>query len=174
MVDFRRANESDIEVDRAAVANAVEAERNRIAAEMRTDYCEMTEDMTAEDIDAIAASEAESKFADNFGLLATLDMTFVGITNKLGLPHKGDGEKTDAEWWLKFGDGTLASIYNYRNGPVARGGGDWKTRITRWHIGGRASQKQQIIRYMSELFPGGVVREVDLKAWVPDWPGALL
>ena len=27
-----------------------------------------------------------------------------------------DGYKTDREWILKFGDGTVATIYNYKNG----------------------------------------------------------
>jgi hypothetical protein len=38
------------------------------------------------------------------------------LVDLLGEPTSGDGYKVDAEWLIKFDDGTVATIYNYKDG----------------------------------------------------------
>ena len=54
-----------------------------------------------------------------------------------GKPIQGDGYKTDAEWEIQFEDGSVATIYNWKNGRNYCGKeGTPKTKITTWNIGG--------------------------------------
>ena len=49
----------------------------------------------------------------------------------------GDGYKVQAEWVLKFEDGTIATIYDYKEGKNYNGSsGISKEKVTDWHIGG--------------------------------------
>jgi hypothetical protein len=52
------------------------------------------------------------------------------------LDVSGD-EKTDAEWNIEFEDGTVASIYNWKNGKnFDCENGDYVKDISEWNIGG--------------------------------------
>ena len=64
--------------------------------------------------------------------------TYANLVNVFGHPHHdGDGYKTDAEWDLKFDDGTIATIYNWKNGVnYLYNEGLQVEDITEWHIGG--------------------------------------
>jgi hypothetical protein len=43
--------------------------------------------------------------------------TYAELVACFGEPETDiDGEKVDAEWCIKFEDGTIATIYNYKNG----------------------------------------------------------
>ena len=47
------------------------------------------------------------------------------------------GDKIDAEWGIKFKDGTVATIYNWKNGKNYMGDKGIETsKITQWNIGG--------------------------------------
>ena len=48
-----------------------------------------------------------------------------------GEPEAG-GDKTTVEWALKFADGTVATIYDWKESETPMG-------LYRWHIGGRNS-----------------------------------
>ena len=63
--------------------------------------------------------------------------TYKKLVDTFGEPTGNDGYKTDAEWDLVFEDGTVASIYNYKDGKNYNGddGVDVEN-ITDWHIGG--------------------------------------
>jgi len=48
-----------------------------------------------------------------------------------------DDYKSDAEWTIEFNDGTVATIYNYKNGRNYLGdAGLYPKEITEWNIGG--------------------------------------
>jgi hypothetical protein len=66
-----------------------------------------------------------------------LDTTYKKLVDTFGEPTGNDGYKTDAEWDLVFEDGTVATIYNYKDGKNYNGddGMDVEN-ITDWHIGG--------------------------------------
>jgi hypothetical protein len=45
---------------------------------------------------------------------------------------EGGGDKTTVEWVLQFADGTVATIYDWKESETPMG-------LYRWHIGGRDS-----------------------------------
>ena len=68
-----------------------------------------------------------------------MNATFDELFEEFGAPTydepSGDG-KVDVEWCLRFDDGTLATIYNwkdYDNGERCKSGESY-----RWHIGGKS------------------------------------
>lgn len=67
-----------------------------------------------------------------------IDAEYATLCKVFGKEHsKGDEYKVDAEWMLKFSDGTYATIYNYKNGKNYCGkNGLAKKNITDWHVGG--------------------------------------
>ena len=51
------------------------------------------------------------------------------------------GYKVDWEWNIEFPDGTIATIYNWKNGPNYCGSaGLHAALITEWHVGGFSRQ----------------------------------
>lgn len=69
------------------------------------------------------------------------------IRRLFGAPSKGDGYKTDAEWKVMFEDGTIATIYNWKNGRNYNGkSGLPKTRITEWHVGGENKSAVMLVK----------------------------
>lgn len=54
----------------------------------------------------------------------------------------GDGYKVQAEWSLKFEDGTYATIYDWKEGDSYHGEGCGipAEQVTDWHIGGTIIQ----------------------------------
>ena len=71
-----------------------------------------------------------------------IDVTYAQLKKVFGKEHSnGDGYKVDAEWCLEFADGTVATIYNYKDGKNYCGrSGLPKSKITDWHIGGKSSK----------------------------------
>jgi hypothetical protein len=65
-------------------------------------------------------------------------MGIQNIIDKLGKPHsQGDAYKTDAQWAFKFEDGTVATLYNWKDGKNYCGADGLNLEdITSWNIGG--------------------------------------
>jgi hypothetical protein len=66
------------------------------------------------------------------GLVGYVETTYEDLKEAFGLPYDRNGDKTTCEWVLTFGDGQVATIY------------DWKMERTpirkyRWHIGGKCA-----------------------------------
>jgi hypothetical protein len=75
-----------------------------------------------------------------------IEITYKELKAKLGKPTIGDEYKTDAEWEIKFEDGTETWIYNYKNGKNYNGSsGIPKTKITKWNIGGSTEKSKELI-----------------------------
>lgn len=54
-----------------------------------------------------------------------------------GKPTPSDGYKSDAEWEIKFENGTVATVYNWKNGRNYKGNDGLDVEyITQWNIGG--------------------------------------
>jgi hypothetical protein len=70
------------------------------------------------------------------------------LVSLFGKPQEADGYKVDAEWDIRFEDGTVATIYNWKNGKNYCGEDGTPTeQITDWHVGGdhkRCVDKVQI------------------------------
>lgn len=66
-----------------------------------------------------------------------LNANFLDLISIFGEPDEGDGYKKDANWDIQFKDGTVATIYNYKDGYNYCGDdGQPVDNITCWHIGG--------------------------------------
>lgn len=72
-----------------------------------------------------------------------LKITYQELIDVLGDPHGENGDKTQAEWELQFEDGTVATLYDYKE--LFR-----VERVTDWHIGGH---DQKAVDRIRELFP---------------------
>ena len=70
-------------------------------------------------------------------LQGAVTATYNELTSLFGKPTDGDGYKVDAEWIVRFDDGTVATIYNWKNGVNYCGkDGTPVEQITEWHVGG--------------------------------------
>ena len=72
-------------------------------------------------------------------LRGTITIGYLDLVKVFGPPHSnGDGYKVDAEWDLRFSDGTIATIYNWKDGKNYCGDeGECVENIRDWHIGGK-------------------------------------
>ena len=66
------------------------------------------------------------------------------LTEVFGYPLDSgfvDTYKSDVEWVIQFNDGTIATIYNWKNGRNYLGdSGLYPEEITDWHVGGYNKQ----------------------------------
>lgn len=70
-----------------------------------------------------------------------------------GTPTDGDGYKVDAEWMLRFDDGTIATVYNWKNGINYCGDeGKPVQQITDWHIGGMSKAALDKVQITLDLW----------------------
>jgi len=69
---------------------------------------------------------------------------------KLGPPCDSfDNYKTDAEWIIEFEDGSVATIYNWKNGRNYLGEyGQLLCDIKEWHIGGKHNE---VVAWVDDL-----------------------
>tara|TARA_A100001011_G_scaffold396794_1_gene495834 strand:- start:2562 stop:2918 length:357 start_codon:yes stop_codon:yes gene_type:complete len=67
-----------------------------------------------------------------------VNATYDELVSKLGSPGPSfDGYKSDAEWHIEFEDGSVATIYNWKDGFNYCGeNGTPIENIKEWHIGG--------------------------------------
>lgn len=75
---------------------------------------------------------------------------YVTLLELFGRPMPGDGWKTDAEWIVKFNDGTLATLYNWKNGHAYNGDDEcFDLRyIKEWNIGGTSRRSAELIQQL--------------------------
>ena len=75
-----------------------------------------------------------------------------------GKPTLGDEYKTDAEWEILFEDGTVATIYNWKNGKNYLGrNGTAKTKITHWNVGGNS---KEVVERIQEVLKSNLVPSI--------------
>ena len=75
--------------------------------------------------------------------------TYGTLVELFGHPTESDGYKVDWEWELRFEDGTVATIYNWKNGPNYCGrDGLHCDQITEWHVGGHT---RDALNHVQEL-----------------------
>ena len=72
------------------------------------------------------------------------------LVTAFGPPLAGDDYKTDAEWVARIND-TVATIYNWKNGPAYCGAdGIPVEQITEWNIGGRSHAAVRLVERLLE------------------------
>jgi hypothetical protein len=106
-------------------------------------------------------NEWDNRF-NGTSLAGHVETTFAELVSVFGEPIDGD-DKTDAEWLVEFEDGTLATIYNYKDGINYNGeDGTPVEYITDWHVGGKNGNS--VKRVLEALRIGEVLQSVeDLK-----------
>ena len=66
--------------------------------------------------------------------------TYEQLLKAFGEPHDPDGDnyKTDVEWAFEFADGTIATLYNWKNGKnyLGEAEGLELNDIYTWNVGG--------------------------------------
>lgn len=69
----------------------------------------------------------------------------------------GDEYKVQKEWVIEFKDGTVATIYDYKQGDCynGEGNGTHYTKVTTWHIGGFSPKA---VDYVTDLIDSKVAR----------------
>jgi hypothetical protein len=84
-------------------------------------------------------------------LVGYIDISYAELKKTLGQPSGSDGYKSDAEWELEFEDGSIATIYNWKDGKNYNGSnGIPKTQIRDWHVGGA---NKDVLSKLRSLFP---------------------
>jgi len=86
--------------------------------------------------------------ADGSFFQGEIEVSYMKLRDKLGKPTTADEHKVDAEWIIEFGDGTIGTIYNWKNGHNYLGTeeGSCIEDITDWHIGGKEKKVVSMIQ----------------------------
>mgnify|MGYP003705064145 FL=1 len=80
-----------------------------------------------------------------------INCSYDDLTEALGYPlEEGfDDYKSDAEWHIEFKDGTVATIYNYKNGKNYLGDQGYNLcDIAQWHVGGRSKEVVERVAFL--------------------------
>lgn len=94
-------------------------------------------------------------------LQGEVDVSYRTLERIFGEPCEGDQYKTDANWYIKFEDGTIASIYNYKDGKNYNGAeGAPTNKIRDWHIGG--NDKKAVENVIAAIQADGGAEDDDL------------
>jgi len=92
-------------------------------------------DRTTESCYIIIVMNGDAMRFDKYGdvdmtsLQGYVKTTYDKLIEVFGEPHYYDGGKTTCEWTLKFADGTVATIYDYKEDTTPKDDYDW-------HVGG--------------------------------------
>lgn len=73
------------------------------------------------------------------------NVSYALLLNTFGEHNLGDEYKVDAEWDLEFSDGTIATIYNYKDGPNYNNGRGDVEDISTWHVGGKNESAVELV-----------------------------
>jgi hypothetical protein len=73
----------------------------------------------------------------------------IAIEDPYSVIGEGTDHKVDWEWNIEFEDGTVATIYNWKNGPGYGGEATHGGQIRRWHVGGHS---QRALENVQALF----------------------
>jgi hypothetical protein len=75
------------------------------------------------------------------------DVPYASLVALLGTPLPGDDDKSSAEWHLRFRDGSVGTIYDWKTAPCYLGpDGVPAEQQTRWHIGAAAGDYRTVGR----------------------------
>jgi hypothetical protein len=73
------------------------------------------------------------------------------LVKVLGQPEEGDEYKTQAEWDIEYKDGTVTTIYDWKQGKCYLGEeGIEPKEVIEWHVGGNEETKS--LEHLKDLF----------------------
>ena len=82
-------------------------------------------------------TSADWQEVNGTSLQGYITATYDQLVERFGQPE-GGGDKTTVEWCLKIADGTVATIYDWKEYQTP-------TDLYRWHIGGRNSRSVNLV-----------------------------
>lgn len=94
---------------------------------------------------AMQNDENAWQMRDGSSLMGYVNAPYDKIVALLGKPTSGDGYKVDAEWVIQGRDGTVATVYNWKNGPNYLEDDSRVQEIREWHIGGKDSKAVSLV-----------------------------
>lgn len=84
--------------------------------------------------------------------------SYAELVAAFGEPMTGtdQGGKVDAEWLIRWPDGVVATIYNYKDGPNYLGDeGTQVEQITEWHVGGYPHGSVDVVQRIADVLAEG-------------------
>ena len=94
-------------------------------------------------------------------LVGYIDCSYDKLLKTFGPPQGTDEYKVDAEWSIKFKDGRVATIYNYKTGKNYLGEkGKAVENIYRWNVGGN---NRSAIKDIEEILNNSSIRFKNLE-----------
>jgi hypothetical protein len=79
-------------------------------------------------------------------LQGRINVTYDMLYDTFGVPETG-GDKNDVEWVIKFEDGTIATIYDYKTGYNYNGSSGTPAQLNRdWHVGGFSNNAVELVK----------------------------
>jgi len=102
----------------------------------------------------VTHNERESLIDETNGSshVGDIDATYKEICSLFGKPLSYDKGKVDVHWVVKFSDGTVASIYNWKNGKAYMGEHGLAVKsINRWSVGGLDQASSTLVQIALDL-----------------------
>jgi len=85
-------------------------------------------------------------------LVGEVKATYAELCSLFGKPRTWDDGKVDAQWIVEFSDGTIASVYNWKDGVAYLGeSGLPVKKITDWHVGGLSPAAHAMVQIALDL-----------------------
>ena len=82
-------------------------------------------------------NDIDGFFTSGTHLQGHITCNYEDIVKAFGQPNESDGYKSDAGWDIKWNDGTLSTIYNWKNGNNYNSDGTRTESIVEWNVGGK-------------------------------------
>ena len=84
----------------------------------------------------ITHNDTDKWLARGTSLVGHITCNYDDIVKVFGQPNDSDGYKSDAGWDIKWEDGTISTIYNWKNGNNYNEDGTRTESIVEWNVGG--------------------------------------
>ncbi len=98
------------------------------------------------------SAKAMSKFIETgkagTGYKGRIEISYQDLVDMWGIPEKGDGYKTEAEWVIRLPKNKVITIYNYKNSRSYSDQNPPVTQVHEWNVGGRGSDVLDILLRM--------------------------
>ena len=85
----------------------------------------------------ITHNDTDRWLASGTSLVGHITCTYDDIVKVFGEPNESDGYKSDAGWDIEWDDGTVSTIYNWKNGNNYNNDGTRTKSIVEWNVGGK-------------------------------------
>ena len=93
----------------------------------------------------ITHNDTDKWLSSGTHLIGHITCNYDDIVKVFGQPNDSDGYKSDAGWDIKWEDGTISTIYNWKNGNNYNEDGTRTESIVEWNVGGK---EQKALNYV--------------------------